>query len=218
KKVELKIDKENKELVYTAFEDKEYGYNLPYINIDSEDVKKINDEIASIYVPIMEEQLNLGGSSVDLFSVQYNFYVNDNILSLCIKDSWPNDQHNYDVYNVDINTGKRLDSKAIIAAKNKTESEFLGKVKEICVNDFVEDYGDREKYIENKKNAPANFTDEEIERDSKLYDEQFGKTTSGESYTMDMPVFLNDKNNICVVATTYNLTVGEYDKIIEITE
>ena len=217
KKVELKIDKENKELVYTAFEDKEYGYNLPYINIDSEDVKKINDEIASIYVPIMEEQLNLGGSSVDLFSVEYNFYVNDNILSLCIKDAWPNDQHNYDIYNVDINTGKRLDSKAIIAAKNKTESEFLGKVKEKCINDFLERYGDRESNVNNYTNNAD--SEEEKEKRIKEYDDIWNKTNADENYTTDLPMYLDYNNNICVIARVFSFAEQNgYDVVMKFDE
>ena len=110
-----KINKkeEEKEIVYTSYskESSEYSYAVPYININSEDVEKINEEIKNEFMSLIEEALQneKEGSSIVLNEVKYNSYLNDNILSVIISGAYQGgDYKNYKVYNVDIYTGKSI--------------------------------------------------------------------------------------------------------------
>ncbi len=85
-----KIDS-SKDYVYTDYEKKEVNsgnydvdVNIPKININSEEVKSYNDSINQIFIRKADSILN-GGANKSIYSVDYEAYLNNNILSVVIK-------------------------------------------------------------------------------------------------------------------------------------
>lgn len=87
-----KIDN-TKDFIYTSYEKQEVSpgqydinVNIPTININSEEIKLYNDEIKSIFEDKAENILN-GGSNNSIYSVDYQAYLNEDILSIIIKST-----------------------------------------------------------------------------------------------------------------------------------
>lgn len=200
---------ENKEIVYSSYSkySDEYSYSIPYININSDDANKINKEIEVYYKSLVEEELKneSEGFSVIMVNIKYNSYINDNILSLVVSSEYPNDCVYYKVYNLDIYTGTVVTNSDIINLKNMTESKFLDTLKELYENEFVSAYGSKEKFISNMRNAPAGWTEDELQEQSKFYEDQFNKTTSTDNYSIQTPIFLNENGKLCVIAPIYSM-------------
>lgn len=198
---------EDKEIVYTTSINysNEYTYDLPCININSEEVATINAKIQGEYI-----------ASMGISQVKYEKYINNNVLSLVITTSYPNDVNNYQVYNIDIYTGKQVFNSELLNIKNIQEKVYLNQLENLYKEKFISLYGTEEEYIEGMKNAPANWTEEELEQKAKEYKEQFNKTISIENYSMKTPIFLGNNGKINVVATIYSLAgANEYLHIIE---
>ena len=81
----------SKDYVYTDYEKKEVDsgnydidVKIPKININSEEVKSYNDSINQIFIRKADSILN-GGANKSIYSVDYEAYLNNNILSVVIK-------------------------------------------------------------------------------------------------------------------------------------
>lgn len=61
--------------------------NIPYLNINSEKAKKINQEITDIFSNKVKENKNSSNSGEKIYTVDYAAFVNQNVLSLIIKSS-----------------------------------------------------------------------------------------------------------------------------------
>lgn len=109
---------------------------LPYINLRTEDAKKVNEEIKGIYTDLetdIEESLLCNGNEMCAsYSLGYKMYSNDKTLSIVIiKLVGATDipEPSYWVYNFDLTTGKLLTIDSILHQKNITKESFLEKVK-----------------------------------------------------------------------------------------
>ena len=87
-----KIDN-TQDYIYTSYEKEEespgqydINVNIPTININSEEIKSYNDEIKAIFEDKAESILN-GGSNNSVYSVDYQAYLNEDILSIIIKST-----------------------------------------------------------------------------------------------------------------------------------
>lgn len=89
---QINIRKEDnlKELIYTSYSNQdvlsnsyELDVNIPYININSDIIRKINQEINSLFY---EKVVNIlaNKKQYTVYTVKYKAYINDNILSLII--------------------------------------------------------------------------------------------------------------------------------------
>ncbi len=79
--------------IYTSYEKKEeisgqynLDVNIPTININSEEIKLYNQEIQTIFEDKAESIIN-GGSNNSIYSVDYQAFLNDNILSIVIRST-----------------------------------------------------------------------------------------------------------------------------------
>ena len=84
---------EDKDYIYTEYEKNEvnsgnYEVNvkIPIINIDSEEVKSYNEDIKKVFKDKAESILN-GGANKSIYSVDYEAYLNNNILSIIIRST-----------------------------------------------------------------------------------------------------------------------------------
>lgn len=115
------------------------NHSYPIINLSgSSKVKEINEEIKQNYADEDDEYC----------SSEYNYYLNNDILSLIIKHSGPTDGWIYDVYNINVKTGKTVNNTELLKAKNIDETTLITKIKELCKNKFIEEHN---KYPRNGK-------------------------------------------------------------------
>ena len=185
-----KVD-ESKDLVYSVYNKitSEGSYNIPAINIDSESVKSINDEVY-IYCKTRAEE---DGAATN---IKYKSYIHDNILSLVVSAEYPNDCIYYHAYNVDIYTGKIIINENLLRSRNVTESEFVAKLKELAKEKYVAKY--------NKLSDDAAYT------------EQLNKTISDDNCSYTNSMFLNENGKISVIVNIYSLAgADKYEEIVE---
>lgn len=136
---------ETKEIIYTDtdFVAEKAGYydidiNIPKININSETIEKVNNNITSLYTELAKEILLQQEQHNIIYNVDYEGYINQNILSLVIKATIKQDK---DVqrtiiktYNYEINENKELSLQEIIEIKklneNAIQNEITQKIEE----------------------------------------------------------------------------------------
>ena len=167
---------------------------VPYININSDDAKKVNQELEKLYISYAKkfdnnaEQKDEDGEyyGPDVMCTQvltYKNFTSNNILSIVTIDygvctSQPIQQ--YHTYNFDLTTGKLLSYKDIYTKvgikenemENKVEQAIINKQKEIMKND---DYFEtnfetfKNESITNYKNSIYNNTNKYyLDKDNKL--------------------------------------------------
>lgn len=130
---------ETKEIIYTDtdFVAEKAGYydidiNIPKININSETIEKVNNNITSLYTELAKEILLQQEQHNIIYNVDYEGYINQNILSLVIKATIKQDK---DVqrtiiktYNYEINENKELSLQEIIEIKNLNENAIQNEI------------------------------------------------------------------------------------------
>lgn len=183
KKELLKKDA-SKELVYTQISKKSskdgYSFEIPYVNINSEYAEQINKKI---YDGNINEIIKDATSAPDSQTyASYKAYVNNSILSLVIDNG---EGFAYNVYNIDIYTGKKVSNNEILKSKNISEKKLIQKVGDLSVK----------KAKENNKDLSNNAI----------------KDTKKINSNMKEKVFLDKQNNINVIAEIR--TEAQYDPI-----
>lgn len=127
-----KIDS-SKGIVYSALE---YGdYKYPIININSENVQKINSEIKNKYgfteTDAKSKQLSLKG----IEQITYDYYINDNILSVVVKKGG-NSSTNVNSYNIDILSSEKTNNTNIIENKGFSTSDVIEQITQEANKEF----------------------------------------------------------------------------------
>ena len=132
-----KID-ENKDIVYTNYEntDKsannyEMNVNLPYINIKNQSVQDYNENIKNIFQAKAEEVLKSTNSNV-IYTVKYEAYIENNILSLIIYSDLKQDSSAQRIiiqtFNFNLETNKKLTLEDIIKIYELDEKTVQDKI------------------------------------------------------------------------------------------
>ena len=192
-----KID-ESKNLVYTVKSVKSdvYGnisgqtyhnyYEYPAINIDSEDVKAINEKLKS------EAVNDSNGIATGFFGeinvITYEYFINDNILSI-LSIEGGNSSTWVKAYNVDLKTSKEISTAVMLKEQNL--DNVKDKVKEFA-NSLID------KSYEEVKDFPG-FA-EEYNNLKKDLDDNLNKIEN---------VYLN-KNNELVLLVDFEVFGGQY--------
>lgn len=200
--------------------DEVFSYKIPKINIDSDDVNEINKEInekiisrAKEYVPILEKN-----DSVGLYEVGYLYYINNNILSVVINLNFDADVVDYYVYNIDINTGKRISNEDILKIKNMTEKQFEEKLSSAAKIKFINKYGSKDTYMDNLKYSDAFYKESELKEQESIYVAQYNQTISRSNCKIDNnKIYLSNNQNLNVVTKIYSLAgANEYEHILNL--
>lgn len=186
--IKKKVEKEDLVFDYYNKEILKHEYKIPEINLDYENIEKINKEIDDLVEKeIKELEKETEFPEMALAGTEYNWYLNDNILSLvfCTKNY---NVENYYVYNVDIYTGETVENEDILDFAKMEESDFTEK----CV-DAVSDYYDNILYSpEVKAQTGYYFTDS---RNKSIAEKNFKVSKS--------KIYLNDNGDVCIIAEIY---------------
>lgn len=204
-----KMDMENpiSELYSLDFEDDSVpptpiSYHVPQINCDTEDAKKINDEIKEKYGSEVEEGLQNKeeGYTVVCYSIKWELIISgEYTFALVVSSEFPGSNINYDVYNFDGMTGKSISNEEILGRVNLEDAEFVAMVKEKAANRYAE------KYNNVKDMMPE------------LYLEQLEYTVSNERININMPMFVSEDGGLSVIADIGSLAgAGSYYEVLKI--
>ena len=136
---EAKKINEDKNYIYTEYEKNEvnsgnYEINvkIPIINIDSEEVKSYNEDIKKVFKDKAENILN-GGANKSIYSVDYEAYLNNNILSIIIRSTLKEGNNPQRViiqtYCYNIKEMKKVEFSEIMKIKNIDSNMAQEKIK-----------------------------------------------------------------------------------------
>jgi hypothetical protein len=182
---------------------------LPVINIDSEDVKSINNEIKSKYNERNFIDPNFSIKTINL----NNYYINNNILSIIYNDCDTDvDFLSYIVYNIDVNTGKKINNEYLLDQKGYTIEQISEIAKVSALGP-----GDNKDLIKELSNVPSdgeyNASDLNLKFWNKYFDTDLSKEenfsdyypmieadkyTMNQEITMQNAMFLNKNGELCV--------------------
>src|SRR5574344_1812795 len=200
-----KID-DKKDFVY----DEKYNYELnfdnvkfdinsikPVININNKDVELINQEIEKYYKDIKNNE--------ELYELNYNKYVYNNILSIVIQkvekrtDNVKNIS-NVLVYNIDLKTGSDISNRELIDIKNtnieKVCLELINTISKDLKTNYNFNISDGNFLIDNKKTA-EDYIKEEIYKEK---DDNLGK---------NLKMYINEKGKLCICFYVPILNISE---------
>lgn len=129
---------EEQELIYAAYrikeeKDEKYSVNLniPVFNVDGEVAAEFNATTQSIFANKAAEVLS-NSESYTIYNVEYEGYLNENILSLVIKSTLKEGNNPQRIivqtYNYDISTGKKLALNEVLEAKGISTKEVNKKI------------------------------------------------------------------------------------------
>ena len=121
----------------------DFSISLPLLEPFCEGAKAINEEIKSIYQPIIDDvkQNILYQTSSRYWKVSYTTYVGDDVLSIVISEHTMSDSVFYQVFNLDLATGQQLDQYEMIRRyTGMSYPEFLLRANFTVANHLRKEY------------------------------------------------------------------------------
>ena len=129
-----------REIIYTGYQSNEnspnnydINVNIPYININSDIIKKYNQEIESIFEEKAKSILTTKDEHI-IYTVEYGCYLDDGILSLIIRSTLKEGNSAQRViiqtYNYNLQTNQEITIEQLIKAKGTTNEIIQGKIDE----------------------------------------------------------------------------------------
>ncbi len=194
-----KID-DTKDWVYPKY-DRTFEYEgwdsvkieVPSININTEQIRNLNTEIMNDY----EDNIKSNNESPSpVTEVSYEFYVNGDIVSVIITENQVQASiPKYEVYNVNIVTGKILDNMDLLILNNITVDQYETQVKAVLDNYFTTTFASMEGSI--------------------YYNEQREKNRSNENCNINSTkVFIGENGELQFIADAYSMAGAEkYSRI-----
>ena len=130
----------DREIIYTGYQSNEnspnnydINVNKPYININSDIIKKYNQEIESIFEEKAKSILTTKDEHI-IYTVEYGCYLDDGILSLIIRSTLKEGNSAQRViiqtYNYNLQTNQEITIEQLIKAKGTTNEIIQGKIDE----------------------------------------------------------------------------------------
>lgn len=165
----------DKDLIYTSYLNQEVleqkydlNVNIPYLNINTDVAKNINEEINSLFY---NKAINILAKTEQytVYTVKYKAYVNDNILSLVISATLKEGDNAQRVimktYNYNLSSNSELSINEVLQYRKisedyaqtkinetiKAASEEANTYKELGYNKFLRDTNDSMYKLENTK-------------------------------------------------------------------
>ena len=155
---------------------------IPRLLLTSADAQRINEEIASAYDSLLE-QLEEAAATHPMGRIDYVAYLNGNILSLAIESrSVDTPNSTFNVYNLDVTTGKELSYEETAALSDKglsnAQAEVIAAINELF--DDMAQNGAPNKIIEQARSS--SISEENLSK-VKYYFNGEGKLTAAFRYT-----------------------------------
>lgn len=203
----LMLDKKDKkeDIVYDYYTTELNGTTsrIPVINLENENIDKINKEILDLTeYKLKEAEKLVSQDNYGLVNVDYRWYQTDDLLSVVVALRYGTGKNEYHVFNVNVTTGEEIDNSEILDMAKIKQDEFSDK----CV-EAVTDYFDK---LYDKDDATfTEATGYEVARSNTIDESNFS--------TMKTQMYLNNSGEIMIVAKIYTLAgAGEDEKLINL--
>ena len=172
-------------------------FRIPKLLPFSEDAIACQEEIQGYFGLALEQARKdpPEGDSLNLACIDYSVYLNDTILSLVIRKSSMMDLVSFRVYNFDIESGKRLDTDALV------EKLQMNNYTEILTQAITKYYEDKSRDVEDREHV-------------KKYLEE---TISAENLSEALSYVAEDGKLMAVVKMYYEAGAEYYPTAIPIT-
>ena len=108
-------------------------FKIPKLNFDTADAKAINSAINERYGAAFEAEQGKSEYS----SINYNAYLNDDIISLLITAEKKGHAIDYGVYNYNKTTGEKLDNSGLLDYLKLSGSDVYEELKEALQDDYT---------------------------------------------------------------------------------
>lgn len=172
----------------------EYKYEVPQINIKSEDVEKINKSILDKCEESLKKSNEEQIIDFDYEGLEYQYYENGDIVSL-VMIIQQEGGHYYDIYNINTKTGKQISNEEIAEIKKiKITDNIIKTINELEL--YKQYYG---------ANVNSNYIEEQKQKTIEKY-------TNEEIKNIDM--FINDKNNLCAKLQVYAIAGADIQQVL----
>lgn len=174
---------------YDSQFDKPVEYHVPEIMCSGVSLDVVNEQLWNeLYDETIEAYGDMGSSEffTGILYMKYNWYLNDDILSLLIVESWgPEDpSYSYRVYNISIPDGEFLSTDAFFDRAGASSEEYRTTLKGLLAG-HVNAYYDMSQYLDETSRTRA-----------------LSETLSGRHLDLSCP-FLNYKGELCALAYLY---------------
>lgn len=130
-------NKGNYEVIYTSYQKEEktdnyeINVNLPYINIENDEVQNFNKEISNTFEAKAEEVLKSDDKNT-VYTVKYKAYIENNILSLIIYSDLKQEASAQRViiqtFNFNLEENKEIELKDVLKIYNLSENDVQNKI------------------------------------------------------------------------------------------
>ncbi len=180
----------------TNLEKDHYPSRMPQLDMDTKDASEINDDIHKKYMKIFENLEKADDSNL-LPRTDYKVYLNDNILSIIIETrSIDTPNSGFNVYNIDVETGQKVDKAKLISLSNANKQAVEKQLKDIIGKRF-----------ESLKN---------VQGQESIADEAKRKSLSGGNID-DAVYYFNEDRKLCAAYRYYWIAGAEnYGAIAEL--
>ena len=167
-------------------------FAIPQINLDSEEIRSLNEEIyRELYTELTRDLLKNWDNRSK--KVTYDYYEVGDVLSVVV-EVWPVDWEwtDYYVYNVSISEARVLSDDEVIAASGV--EDFRKSAKQALETYFWESY---------PVDTMADFSGGDF------FNEQLDRTRAQSNINEAVP-YLNGRGELCVIAPIYSLAGADY--------
>lgn len=153
-------------------------FAVPEIKIGGEDAAEANEEIREECMPQYNDSVEASENLTSLIcmGINYEYWTNDNLLTLLVtlESSWG--QNQYLVYTFDLNTKKELDTEDIAPMYNMTERELESKIEQTMLDYYNEQYSSVSSEMQNSVNEQRSKTvSEDNVDDAEVYPDKNGE-------------------------------------------
>lgn len=130
---------QDKEIIYSGYEKKEQkindydiDVNIPYINIQNDEIKEFNEEIVDTFEKKAKSVLSIKNNDI-IYTVNYSAYISNNILSLVVRSTLKegtNPQRDIvQTYNYDLTNKREYTIQEFLEVKGITKQQANQKIK-----------------------------------------------------------------------------------------
>ena len=200
---DIKKQDESKDYVVTTYEKREtvsgkyeMSVFIPYINIDNDTINQYNNEIKEIFQDKAESILETEGQNV-LYTVDYQGYIENNILTVIIKSS--------------LKQGASAQQLIV-----QTYNYDLRNNKEITLNDEIDMLALNKTAVQNKIRSEIKAEQDKAEALQELGYEIYNRDSESDYYSIDNSniFFVHDQNLYIIYPYGNDALTSEMDIVI----
>ena len=182
----------NENIVYDGYD---VSIRIPKVN--NEQGNEINNKIKED----IEEYHKDKDTSID-----FDYYVNNDIVSLVIKTINQDNEENYLTYNFNKNDFQLLDNHDLLELKGIKEEDFHGilvNIYEAYLKNGLEEKEEQEDKEEEEKKEETKKEEKKEEKKIDVTTDDYKKTTDKENCSTSLPMYLDQDNHLNVVFNEY---------------